>query len=289
MLNNCRESDRQIGKELGISGGSVRARIRKLEDAQIIENFTIKVDPPVLGQGVLYIVVSGQNIKEISEQISLVGKPFFVVPCVGGVTVCGIVVKGNLKDKVELAKKLMKDVRVLSIFEAENPVFDSNLTKTDLEILEQLMKNPLQKIESISEITNFSTKTVTRCIEKLNENEGIQFTLVYDPTKIKGFIPHAILAWIDGNIKETLQQLEKKFSNSFLQIPFIAKNQIVLFMYSKDIYEMDELTQQVQNIENIKSADLFIPKKIAFLHEWLELAIVESKKSSTLHLAYQTN
>ena len=289
LLNNCRESDRQIGKELGISGGSVRARIRKLEDAQIIENFTIKVDPPVLGQGVLYIVVSGQNVKEISEQISLVGKPFFVVPCVGGVTVCGIVVKGNLKDKVELAKKLMKDVRVLSIFEAENPVFDSNLTKTDLEILEQLMKNPLQKIESISEITNFSTKTVTRCIEKLNENEGIQFTLVYDPTKIKGFIPHAILAWIDGDIKETLQQLEKKFSDSFLQIPFIAKNQIVLFMYSKDIYEMDELTQQVRNIENIKSADLFIPKKIAFLHEWLELAIVESKKSSTLHLAYQTN
>ncbi len=61
----------------------------------IIENFTIKVDPPVLGLGVLYIVVSGQNIKEILEQISLVGKPFFVVPCVGGVTVCGIVAKGK--------------------------------------------------------------------------------------------------------------------------------------------------------------------------------------------------
>jgi len=275
--------------KLGISGGSVRARIRKMEDAQIIESFTIKVDPPVLGQGVLYIVVSGQNVKEISEQISLVGKPFFVVPCVGGVTVCGIVVKGNLEDKVELAKKLMKDVRVLSIFEAENPGFDSNLTKTDLEILEQLMKNPLQKIERISENTNFSTKTVTRCIEKLNENEGIQFTLVYDPTKIKGFIPHAILAWIEGDFKETLKKLEQKFSDSFLQIPFIAKNQIVLFMYSKDIYDMDELTQQVRNIDNVQSADLFIPKKIIFLHKWLELAIAESKKSSTLHLVYQTN
>ena len=29
LLNNCRESDRQIGIELGISGGAVRARIRK--------------------------------------------------------------------------------------------------------------------------------------------------------------------------------------------------------------------------------------------------------------------
>ena len=288
-MDNCRESDRQIGKAMGISGGSVRTRIRKMEDLEIIENFTIKVDPPVLGLGVLYIVVSGQNIKEILEQVSLVGKPCFIVPCIGGVTVCGIVTKGNMGGKIELANKLMKDIRVLSIFESEHPEFDSNLTKTDLEILKELMKDPRQKIESISKKTKFSTKTVTRCIEKLNENEGIQFTLTYNPTKIKGFIPHAILAWIEGNIKDTLKKLEEKFSDSFLQIPFIAKNQIVLFMYSKDIYEMDELTHKVRNMENVKSADLFIPKKMTFLHEWLESAITESKNSPTLHLLYQTN
>lgn len=289
LLNNCRESDRQIGKELGVSGGSVRARIRKMEKNEIIENFTIKVDPPVLGLGVLYIVVSGHNMKEIQEQISLVGKPFFVVPCVGGVTVCGIVVKENIQEKIKLIKELMKDVKILSIFEAENPNFNTNLTKTDLEILNELMKDPRQKIEKISKKTNFSTKTITRCIEKLNENQGIQFTLVYDPTKIENFIPHAILTWIDGNLKITLKKLEKKFSESFLEIPFIAKNQIVLFMYSKDIYDMDDLTQQVRNMENVKSADLFIPKKITFLNEWLESAIKDLKKSPKLHLVYQTN
>ena len=36
LLNNCRESDRQIGMELGISGGAVRARIKKME-----KNFNI--------------------------------------------------------------------------------------------------------------------------------------------------------------------------------------------------------------------------------------------------------
>lgn len=272
-----------------MSGGSVRSRIRKMEDLQIIDNFTIKVDPPVLGLGVLYIVVSEQNIQEILEHIRLVGKPYFIVPCIGGVTVCGIVAKGNINEKIELANKLMKNVRVLSIFEAENPGFESNLTKTDLEILEQLMKDPRQKIDSISKKTNFSTKTVTRCIEKLNDNEGIQFTLTYDPTKIKGFISHAILTWIDGNVKETLKKLEMNFSDSFLQIPFISRNQIVLFMYSKDIYDMDELTQKIRNIEHVKSADLFIPKKITFLHEWLKSAITELKNSPTLHLLYQTN
>ncbi len=289
LLNNCRESDRQIGMKLGISGGAVRARIQKMEKREIIGEFFIKVEPPVLGYGVLYFVVSGENINEILEQVSLVGQPYFVVPCIGGITVCGIVVKENVKQKVELASKLMKDVRVLSIFEAENPGFSSNLTKTDLEILAKLIKDPRQKIENIAKNTNLSTKTITRCIEKLQENDGIQFTLVYDSRKIENFIPHVILTWIEGDLKETLENMNNTFSKSYLQIPFIAKNQIVLFMYSDNIFKMDELTQKVRTIKNVKSADLFIPKKISFYTKWLEMAIDDFKKSSKLHLTYQTN
>mgnify|MGYP003992084723 FL=1 len=289
LLNNCRESSRQIGIELGISGGAVKKRIQKMEEKKVIEKFFIKVEPPVLGNGVLYFVVSGENIDEILEQISLVGEPYFVAPCIGGITVCSIVIKDNPEEKIELANKLMKDVRVLSIFEAESPGYDSNFTKTDFEIMEELIKDPRQKIEKIASNTSMSTKTITRCIEKLQKNDGIQFTLVYDPKKIDEFIPHAILAWIEGDLKETLNEMNKIFSESYLQIPFIAKNQIVLLMYSENIFKMDELTQKVRTIKNVKSADLFIPKKISFYVKWLEKAINDSKKSPKLHLVYQTN
>jgi DNA-binding Lrp family transcriptional regulator len=188
-----------------------------------------------------------------------------------------------------LADKLMKDVRILSIFEAENPGFNSNLTKTDLEILEQLIKEPRKKIENISKDTGLSTKTITRCIDKLQENEGIQFTVIYDPTKIENFIPYAVLAWIDGDLREILEKMNIEFKELFMQIPFIAKNQIVLFMYSHDIFEMDELTQRVRNMNGVKSADLFIPKNISFPLKWLEQSINDFKKSPTLHLLYQTN
>ena len=289
LLNNCRESSRQIGIELGISGGAVKKRIQKMIEKKVIEEFFIKIEPPVLGNGVLYFVVSGENIDEILEQISLVGEPYFVAPCIGGITVCSIVIKDNPEEKIELANKLMKDVKVLSIFEAESPGYDSDFTKTDFEILEELIKDPRQKIEKIASNTNMSAKTITRCIEKLQNNDGVQFTLVYDPKKIDEFIPHAILAWIEGDLKETLDKMNKVFSESYLQIPFIAKNQIVLLMYSENIFKMDELTQKVRTIKNVKSADLFIPKKISFYIKWLEKAINDSKKSSKLHLTYQTN
>ena len=289
LLNNCRESDRQIGMDIGMSGGAVNARIHRMQKIELIKKFFIKVEPPVLGYGVLYFVISGENINEILEQVSLVGEPHFVAPCIGGITVCSIIVKENLEQKIELAKKLMKDFKVLSIFEAENPGFNTNLTKTDLEILDELIKDPRQKIETIAKNTKMSTKTITRCIEKLQKNEGIQFTTIYDPKKTKKFIPYAIITWIKSDLKGTLEKMNKEFSNSYLQIPFIAKNQIVLFMYSNNIYKMDELTQKVRNIKNIKSADLFIPKKISFYDKWLKKTILDFKKSSKLHLTYQTN
>ena len=289
LLDNCRESDRQIGKMLGISGGAVRARIQKMEDVGIIERFTVKVEPPVFGYGVLYFVVTGQDTAEILEQISLVGEPFFVVPCIGGITVCSIVIRDNLERKVELAKQVMRDVRILSIFEIENSGYPSNLTKTDLQIMEKLITNPREKIETVAKNTDLSTKTVTRCLEKLQENDGIQFTLVYDPTKIQGFIPFVILAWIAGDIKNILSEINEKFSKHYMQKPFITKNQIVLFMYSNDIFKMDDITQKIQNTNNIKSADLFIPKKITYMENWMEKDIQYAMESPTLHLSYQTN
>ena len=82
-----------------------------------------------------------------------------------------------------------------------------------------------------------STKTITRCIEKLKKMREFNLHTVYDPKKIEDYIPHAILTWIEGDLKETLENMNEIFSESYLQIPFIAKNQIVLFMYSDNIFK----------------------------------------------------
>jgi len=289
LLDNCRESDRQIGKNIGIAGGAVRTRIQKMEKNGVIEKYTLKIEPPILGYNLFYFVVTGQNQEDILEQARLIGEPYVVVPCVGGITVCGIVVKENIEQKIELAKKLMKDVRVLSIFQAENIGVPANLTRTDLQIIEKLIKDPQTKIEDLAKSTKLSSKTVTRAIEKFQKDDAILFTLVYDPVKLSGYIPYAILVGIKDDFEKTLEKLEKKFSKSFLQKPFLAKNQIVLFMYSDDIFKLDYLTQKVRETDGVFTADLFIPKKITFPMKWVTDAMKVAKNSKKLHLVYQTH
>ena len=273
LLNNCRESDRQIGKKFGISGGAVGSRINKMKKSGLIENFCMKVEPPVLGQNIVYIVVSGQDIEKIMKQVKLVGLPFVIVPCVGGTTVCGIVVKEDVEQKIELLKNLMNDVRILLIFEAGSKEIDFNITKTDLQVLRELIDDPRQKIEELSKKTKLSTKTINRILEKFEENESIQFTLVYDPSKIEGYIPYAVLSVVNGEIKTILKNLEKQFGDSFMMIPFLAKNQIVLFLYSENIFQMDAMTEKIREVDGIFSTDLFIPKKINMPKEWMKKSI----------------
>jgi len=284
LLNNCRKSDRQIGNEIGISGAAVKSRIQKMIKNKIIEEFALKIEPPVLGYSVLYFVVVGKEMDHILNQIRLVGEPFYVVPCVGGITVCSIVVKEDPTKKMELAQNLLRDVRVLSIFEAKNPEIRSDLTKTDIEIIDILLKDPRLKIEEIAKKSSFSTKTVARSLDKLQNDEAIQFTLIYNPKNMSEFIPFAILVGVKADIKKTLSKLTKVFSESFLQKPFVHMNQIVLFMYTNNVYKMDDLARAVDDIEGIQSVDLFMPKTITFPQKWVRDAIIEAKKSKKLHL-----
>lgn len=289
LLDNCRESDRQIGTKIGISGAAVSSRIQKMIKNKIIESFTLKIEPPVFGYSLLYIVVTGQDMNEILKQVELIGDPFLVVPIVGGITVCGIIVKEDISQKIEIAKNLMKDVRLLSIFEAKNPGIRSDITRTDVDIIDQMLKDPRARIDELAKKTKLSTKTITRSLQKLQNDEAIQFTLVYDPTKFGQYIPFVVLAWINGDVAETLKSLKRGFSESFLSKPFLAKNQIVLFLFSNNIFELDSITQKIRSVNGVGSADLFIPKKIILPQKWMINAIKEAKASERLHLAYQAN
>ena len=284
LLNNCRESDRQIGQKIGLSGVAVKSRINKMLKSKLIEKFTLKIEPHLLGYNVIYLVTAGQDVNEIVKQVKLVGEPFFVVPCVGGISACGIVVKGEVEQMIAIINNLLKEVRILNIFEAEDAGIKSNLTKTDLDVIEQLLKDPQEQIDIIAKNLHLSTKTVTRSIEKLQKNPAFQFTLTYDPSKIKPYISHAILCVINGSIQNLLKTLEKQFEDHFMQIPFIAKNQIALFLYSEDIFEMDEMVQKARSVENVISAENFMPKKISLPYYWIRNAMKENRKSERLHL-----
>jgi len=282
---DCRTPDRQIGKKVGLSGVAVKSRITKMVKSGVIQNFTIKVEPPSLGYGVIYLIVPSDNETGIVKKLKLVGEPFFVVPCLGDITACAIVVEKNLEQKIELIKNLINNARIVLTLDAKDSEFRVDLTKTDFRILEQLLKNPRERIDSISKSTKMSTKTITRAIEKFEANPAIQFTIIYDPRKLEKFIAFAVLAMVQNNIKKIKKEVETNFGDYFWQIPFTAKELLVLFMYSDNIYNADAMHHKIKQINGIVFTEVFFPKKITMPTSWISNSVKNAARSEKLHVS----
>ena len=152
-------------------------------------------------------------------------------------------------------------------------------------IRDRLIQDPRKRIEQLSKDTELSTKTINRGLEKLQNNESIQFTLIYDPSKIEGFLCYAVVAVTQEDIPKMLKKFEDEFGEDYLMTPFLAKNQVVLFLYSESIFKMDEMTERVAKVEGTITTELFIPKKIDMPEKWLEKRLETLTKSETLHLS----
>tara|TARA_B100001146_G_scaffold69151_1_gene61158 strand:- start:1671 stop:2564 length:894 start_codon:yes stop_codon:yes gene_type:complete len=281
---NCRTPDRQVGKKVGLSGVAVKSRITKMIKSGVIQNFTVKVEPPSLGYDVIYMIIPSDNESGIVKKLKLVGEPFFVVPCLGDITACAIVVEKDLEQKIELVKNLISNARIVLTMDAKDSEFRADLTKTDFKILEQLLKNPKEKIDSIAKSTKLSTKTITRTIEKFESNPAIQFTIIYDPRKLEKFIAFALLAMVQNNIKKIKKVIETNFGDYFWQVPFTAKELLVLFMYSDNIYNADIMRHKIKKIDGIAFTEVFFPKKITMPTNWISNSIKNAAKSEKLHV-----
>ena len=281
---DCRTPDRQIGKKVGLSGVAVKSRITKMIKSGIIQNFTIKIEPPSLGYGVIYLVVPSDDESGIVKKLKLIGEPFFVVPCLGDIIACGIVVEKNVEQKTELVKNLISDARIVLTLDAKESEFRADLTKTDFKILDQLLKNPREKIDSISKSTMLSTKTVTRAIEKFEVNPAIQFTIIYDPRKLEKFVAFALLAMVQNDIKKIKKDIENEFGDHFWQVPFTAKEMLVLFMYSDNIYNADIMHHKIKRTDGVAFTEVFFPKKITMPTNWITNSIKNASRSERLHV-----
>ncbi len=286
---DCRTPDRQIGKKVGLSGVSVKSRIIKMVRSGVIQNFTMKVEPPCLGYGVIYLIVPSDDEAGIIKKLKLVGEPFFVVSCLGDITACAIVVEKDMEQKAELVKNLISNARIVLTLDAEESEFKADLTKTDFKILEQLLKNPKEKIDSIAKSTKLSTKTVTRAIERFEANPAIQFTIIYDPKKLEKFIAFALLAMVQTNIKKIKKEIATSFGDYFWQVPFTAKELLVLFMYSDNIYNADTMHHKIKEIDGVAFSEIFFPKKIMMPTNWISNSIKSALSTKKLHVNYQTN
>ncbi len=84
LQKNARMSFTEIGKEIGLASSSVTERVRKLEDAGIISNYTINLNPEKLDfpiDTIILLSVSGAFAQQEKRIVEAVSKYHQVTEC----------------------------------------------------------------------------------------------------------------------------------------------------------------------------------------------------------------
>ena len=82
---------------------------------------------------------------------------------------CGIVVEKDVEQKTELVKNLISNARIVLTLDAKESEFRADLTKTDFKILDQLLKNPREKLIPFPNLQYYQQKPLQEQLKNLRK------------------------------------------------------------------------------------------------------------------------
>ena len=119
LISNSRQTVGQLGKKIGMPPTTIHNRIKKLEQAGIIRNYTANIDYKKLGRPVMAFVgitvnynVEGKKIKqpEIARQIKKLEGVREVTILTGGLDIIVKVMAKDIDDLNDLVTERLRDI-----------------------------------------------------------------------------------------------------------------------------------------------------------------------------------
>ena len=89
---------------------------------------------------------------------------------------------------------------------------------------------------------------------------------------------------VQNDVKKIKKEIEDVFGDHFWQVPFTAKELLVLFMYSDNIYNADVMRHRIKEIDGVAFTEVFFPKKITMPTNWISNSIKNAALSQKLHV-----
>jgi DNA-binding Lrp family transcriptional regulator len=297
LTYDCRTSYRSIGKTLGISANTARARIHRLILNKTIEQFTTLVNFSLFGYSdviTLIIKVDKNNqphniIDKVSKSKSKkdYGPIYMHIEALNGIHAFGIAIDDthvNIRSisslEKNLSKVLGKSITILDIFFGKHSSFVSDklhLRRIDLEILECLLLDPRMTFFTIARTLGCSQKTVIRRFEKLKSCRAIMgFSLIHNPSKMKGYNYFSVILHTrPGMATDIMREISySELNESILRLPaFVFEDRVIVNFHIENVFDIESLVRKIKSIKGVVRTEAYQPIRIKWHQQWLHKKI----------------
>ncbi|MGH9910180.1 MAG: winged helix-turn-helix transcriptional regulator, partial [Nitrososphaerales archaeon] len=156
------------------------------------------------------------------------------------------------------------------------------LIHTDLMLLKHLVKYPRASANDMAKALKISTRTVKRRLDFLSKTDLVNFSLLYNPAAMRGFIQFSLLLDInEKKYKDVVNKIYRQLGDHFLlpPPPLYQESMIVVILYTDNMHSMDEMFKAVMKIDGVKNVELSIPTKLDFKLDWFIKSVDKALKT----------
>jgi DNA-binding Lrp family transcriptional regulator len=284
LADNCRLSFRSIGEKLGITTNTVKRRVNNLVNNNVISKFMANVSPVYLGYSVVILLtirLNKETHKKLEKKLADFGQVYFHVQGAGGLAVFGLATKKQNSQYTEVKQRrppivqkieeAIKPAQVYNAFCSSKLSTSIVLKDIDLQMIRYLVSKPRATALSVASDLAVSQKTVIRRLERMRKYKVLEFGIVYNPEAMKGFIYFGMLIQV-GHLyhKGIVQQLYTDLEDHFLRhAQLIHGDMIVLNLFAENIFQIEEMLQQVESYKGVIKAEIFLSLRIQWNHDWI--------------------
>jgi DNA-binding Lrp family transcriptional regulator len=287
---NSRLSYRNIAQTIDLTTKSVKTRVDKMISAKVIERFIVLVNLSILGYTATCAFALRKNMvnKDLIDKINLVGDMQYQFHVLGGAIGFSIAVREESEEKIELLLQSLQPA-ILGVV-AQNDIYSNkisdDLTETDYRIIKQLMQNPRMDISDLGKTISISSKTVSRRLDKMQNNHLLEFTILPNPYAMKG----QIVFFLEVKAKSSqlygplLEQIFGELHHYVILSSTLygRADTIGLILACEDVFIIESIRSRMESLNGVKESNVFLPTKIEYNQDLIVKAIdrkIKDKKT----------
>ncbi len=283
LSRDCRVSYRNISSIVGITPNAIKERINTMVCNGIIQSFIVNVNPALFGYEKECLLTLKHFYKkttisndDIIKHLNLLGDVRVYAKLLQRNALFVISLRQGAEDKIELVGDLLKQSALVVEYAFMNyRAISMKVRSSDFKIIKSLLSNPRMRVEDIAKDTSLSAKTVTRRLEKLRENNIIEFGVIRNMSSmhLTGYIEFAVMIHLidDSLYQPVFEKIYQEMQEYLFVIPHAnQKEGIFLVFFCSNIPTVDLILRRLESYEGVNRIEMFITTKLVYYQDWIK-------------------
>lgn len=290
LMLNSRTPYHELASRLGLSINAVHKRIKAMTDSGMIRAFTAR--PSLAFLEAIPVWVFGRSeaarLGEVHLRLANNDSIYWVANSGGGYVYVG----GYLRELAELEPFVtfvrregeIDEPTVGILPQMPNRFPNEKLYPLDYQILASLHKDSRKPVSDVASEIHTSAKTVHRRLERMVEKDLVELQIDWYPDVSNDIVAlcHIAVAEHADRVKVSSELKERFPQNVLFDVLFgNLLNQVVLFLWTNSMKQMDDLRESISGVPGVKTVMLNVLQIGYMFDTWRDKLVLERGKSAT--------